>query len=109
MNITYDRMQAKPILGEHCHFCGDSDAPLVKTLCCDQLICCDTAFVSIHGADRCQYAHERFSLCFSHYSDGHQGSWKTCRVCEQFWSAAEYKEYFDYSIPRFEDKCIGDF
>ena len=34
--ITYNRMEAKPIAGEHCRFCGDAQAPLVKTPCCDQ-------------------------------------------------------------------------
>jgi len=102
--MSHDRMQAKPILGEHCHFCGDSDAPLVKTLCCDHWICCDTSYLSVHGGDGCQYGHERFSLCYSHYSDGHEGAWKTCQVCKDYWSASEYNEYVWNSIPRFEDK-----
>src|SRR4029453_7029196 len=28
--MTYNRMEAKPIAGEHCRFCGDASAPLVK-------------------------------------------------------------------------------
>src|SRR5438105_3148567 len=47
--MTYNRMEAKPIAGEHCRFCGDAKAPLVKTPCCDQWICCDTAFLSFRG------------------------------------------------------------
>jgi hypothetical protein len=47
--MTYDRMKAKRIPGEHCRFCGDKSSPLVKTRCCEQWICCDTAFVSIRG------------------------------------------------------------
>lgn len=43
-------MEAKPIAGEHCRFCGDREAPLVKTRCCEQWICCDTAFISFRGA-----------------------------------------------------------
>ena len=34
--MTYNRMEAKPIAGEHCRFCGDASAPLVKTPCCQQ-------------------------------------------------------------------------
>ena len=34
--MTYNRMDATPIAGEHCRFCGDAKAPLVKTPCCDQ-------------------------------------------------------------------------
>ncbi len=44
--MTCNRMEATPIAGEHCRFCGDAKAPLVKTPCCQQWICCDTAFVS---------------------------------------------------------------
>ena len=29
--MTYNRMEAKPIAGEHGRFCGDANAPLVKT------------------------------------------------------------------------------
>jgi hypothetical protein len=65
--MTYNRMEAKPIAGEHCRFCGDAQAPLVKTPCCQQWICCDTAFLSFRGGGRCQVEHERFSLCYSHY------------------------------------------
>jgi len=25
--MTYNRMEAKPIAGEHCRFCGDAKAP----------------------------------------------------------------------------------
>ena len=38
--MTYNRMEAKPIKGEHCRFCGDAKAALVKTPCCEQWICC---------------------------------------------------------------------
>ena len=71
--MTYNRMEAKPIAGEHCQFCGDAKAPLVKTPCCQQWICCDTAFVSLRGGGRCQVEHERLSLCYSHYEDQHGG------------------------------------
>src|SRR5712691_8360668 len=61
--MTYNRMEAKPIAGEPCRFCGDAEAPLVKTPCCQQWICCDTVFVSFRGGGRCQVEHERFSMC----------------------------------------------
>src|SRR5512145_1330151 len=67
--MTYNRMDAKPIAGEHCRFCGDATAPLVKTPCCQQWICCDTIFLSFRGGGRCQVEHERFSLCYSHYGN----------------------------------------
>ncbi|MEJ2445386.1 MAG: hypothetical protein P8Y42_18360 [Exilibacterium sp.] len=91
--MSYDRMKAKPIEGEHCRFCGDKSAPLVKTPCCNQWICCDTNFVSIDGGGYCQEEHERFTLCYSHYIDGHAGSWQDCKKCRRFWSPSEYKAY----------------
>ena len=53
--MTYNRMEAKPIAGEHCRFCGDASAPLVRTPCCQQWICCDTAFLSFraYSGDSC--------------------------------------------------------
>jgi hypothetical protein len=30
--MTYNRMEAKPMKGEHCRFCGDAKAPLVKSV-----------------------------------------------------------------------------
>ena len=77
--MTYNRMEAKPIAGEHCRFCGDARAALVKTPCCQQWICCDTAYLSFRGGGRCQVEHERFSLCYSHYEDSMEGRGKVVR------------------------------
>ena len=101
--MTYNRMEAKPIAGEHCRFCGDAEAPLVKTPCCEQWICCDTAFLSFRGGGRCQVEHERFSLCSSHYEDGHGGPWESCQKCRDFWSPRDYKIYAENPInwPRY--------
>ena len=101
--MTYNRMEAKPIAGEHCRFCGDASAPLVKTPCCQQWICCDTAFVSFRGGGRCQVEHERFTLCYSHYIDGHSGPWQTCQTCREFWTPQEYKAYAEHplNVPRY--------
>ena len=61
--LTYNRMEAKPIAGEHCRFCGRERVPLVKTRCCEQWICCDTAFMSFRGGGYCQFEHENESAC----------------------------------------------
>lgn len=103
--MNYDRMKAKRIPGEHCRFCGKKSVPLVKTPCCQLWICCDTKMLSFRGGGRCQDAHERFSLCYSHYIDGHSEPWQTCQACKKFWGTGyEYKEYFENSIPRFLNK-----
>ena len=47
--MTYNRMEAKPIAGAHCRFCGDANAPLGKTPCGQQWMCWATAFVSLRG------------------------------------------------------------
>ena len=96
--MTYNRMEAKPIAGEHCRFCGDAKAPLVKTPCCQQWICCDTAFLSFRGGGRCQVEHERFSLCYSHYEDQHGGPWESCQKCRDFWSPRDYKTGPDHGV-----------
>lgn len=89
--MTYNRMEAKPIASEHCRFCGESDVPLMKTPCCQQWICCDTAWVSIQGGGFCQVEHERFSLCYSHYIDCHSGVWQNCQKCRDSWTPQEYQ------------------
>src|SRR5262249_27404329 len=83
--MTYNRMEAKRIKGEHCRFCGDDKAPLVRTECCHQWACCDTAFISIRGGDRCQFEHEHYSPCHFHFNERHSGSWQDCKECEDFW------------------------
>lgn len=84
--MTDNRMAAKPMVGEHWRLCGDAEAPLVKTPCCQPWMCGDTAFVSLRGGGRCQVEHERLSLCSSHYEDGHGGPWERCQKCRDFWS-----------------------
>ncbi len=77
--MTSNRMEAKLIAGEPCRFCGDAKAPLVKTRCCDQWICCDGAFFSFRGGGQCHVEHERFSMCYSHYEDQHAALGKAVR------------------------------
>jgi hypothetical protein len=96
--MTYNRMEAKPIASEHCRFCGESDVPLVKTPCCQQWICCDTAWVSIQGGGFYQVEHERFSLCYSHYIDRHSGVWQNCQKCRDSWTPQEYQAYAENPI-----------
>jgi len=89
--LTYNRMEAKPIAGEHCRFCGREQVPLVKTRCCEQWICCDTAFMSFRGGSYCQFEHENNSACHFHYNEGHQGSLQSCEECHRFFGEDEFK------------------
>ena len=101
--MTYNRMEAKPILGEYCRFCGDDSSPLVKTRCCNQWICCDTEFLSFRGGNYCQFEHEHYSLCHFHYNEKHQGSWKTCKECRDFVGEKEFEVelYRDKNRPNY--------
>ena len=89
--MTYDRMEAKPIPGEICRFCGDDSAPLVKTPCCDQWICCDTSYLSYRVGGRCQFEHENYSICHFHYNEKHHGRWQNCKECRRFFGEDEFK------------------
>ena len=101
--MTDNRMEAKPIVGEHCRFCGDAKAPLVKTPCCDPWMCGDTAFLSLRGGGRCQVEHARFSLGYSHDEDKHGGPWESCQKCRAFWSPRDDQREADNPInwPRY--------
>ncbi len=102
--MTYDRMKAKKIKGQHCRFCGDKNVPLVKTRCCNEWICCDTKFVSIRGGGRCQYEHESESLCYFHYNEGHKGAdWRECDECRKDLGDKDYEERLKqkWHLPRF--------
>jgi hypothetical protein len=89
--MTYDRMEAKPIPGEHCRFYGSTSSPLVKTRCCEQWIFCDTEFLSFRGGGYCQFQHEHYSICHFHYNEGHSGAWQDCDECRDFFGEQEFK------------------
>ena len=101
--MTYNRMQAKPIAGEHCRFCGDETAPLVKTRCCEQWICCDTSYLSYRGCGHCQFAHEHYSVCHYHYNEKHPGRWQECEECRRDFGEEEFRYAFSdwMNIPRY--------
>jgi hypothetical protein len=82
--MTYNRMEAKPLAGECCFFCGADSLPLVKMPCCEQWACCDTAYISFRGAGRCQFEHESVSPCYFHHNEGHAGKLQECKECHEF-------------------------
>ncbi len=96
--MTFNRMEAKPIPGEYCHFCGEKSLLLVKTQCCNQWICCDTTFLSIHGGEYCQFEHESYSACYFHYNEKHQGIWQECKECRDFFDNEQYNEELKFKL-----------
>ncbi len=101
--MTYDRMKAKLVPGEHCRFCGSTTLPLVKTRCCDQWICCDTKFLSFRGNGTCQFEHENDSICHFHFNEGHSGPWQECKECRDFVGEEEFESELNDPIntPRY--------
>ena len=101
--MTYDRMKAKKIPGEHCCFCGDNSLPLVKTKCCERWSCCDTKFLSFRGAGRCEFEHENESICHFHYNEKHLGQWQECKECIDFIGKKQFEIEAKYrtNTPRY--------
>ena len=97
--MTYNRMEAKPVPGEHCRFCGRESVPLVKTKCCDQWVCCDTSFLSIRGGGHCQFEHEQYSICHFHHNEQHEGTWQECAECRDSFDETQYQSEVDF-IPK---------
>jgi len=65
-----------------CGLCGKTKN-LVKTECCGNWICNDEEKYQLfsHARNSCFRNHSRFTLCGSHFSEGHKGNWKTCKKC----------------------------
>lgn len=89
--MTYNRMEAKKIAGKVCAFCSSSSLPLVKTRCCDKLVCCDTKFISFRGAGFCHFQHEHESVCHFHYNEKHLGAWNECSECRLLFGEEEFE------------------
>jgi hypothetical protein len=88
--MTYDRMKAVIVSGEHCYFCGREHLPLVKMKCCERWSCCDTEFISLHGGGYCQFEHEHNSICHFHYNEKHLGKWQSCEECSEFFGKIQF-------------------
>jgi hypothetical protein len=95
VSMTYNRMEAKPIAGEHCRFCGDDASPLFsENRCCEQWIGCDTAYLSYRGGGYCQFEHENSSIGHFHYNEKHQGRWQECEECRRFFGGRRIQKRF---------------
>ena len=65
-----------------CGLCGKTQK-LIKTECCGNWICDDEENYQIFSYDRnsCSRNHRRFTLCGSHHTEEHEGSWQECAEC----------------------------
>ncbi len=72
--------QSKP----RCGLCGKT-SKLIKTECCGNWICndADKYVLFSYARNSCYRNHDRFTLCGSHYHEGHSGDWKNCEECKR--------------------------
>lgn len=74
-----------------CGLCGKTTR-LTKTECCDRWICDDESEYVLfsYARNSCHRNHRRFTLCGSHHTEGHKGSWKTCAECREGFETEMY-------------------
>lgn len=67
-----------------CGLCGKTKQ-LVLEKCCGEWICDDEDQYELFSYQRnsCFRNHARFTLCGSHYGEGHDGQWKDCTQCRE--------------------------
>jgi hypothetical protein len=67
-----------------CGLCG-ATKHLIKTECCGNWICDDEHKYVLfsYATNSCHRNHRRYTLCGSHFSEGHEGDWKTCQECRK--------------------------
>ncbi len=118
--MTYNRLEAKPIPGEHCRFCGDDASPLVKTPCCEQWICCETSYLSYRGGGYCHRAWklEHLPLPLQWKTSGQMAEVRRMptlfwgrRIQKRFWRSDEYSPLLSLAIeePKKSDPTVRQY
>lgn len=77
-----------------CGLCGKS-AKLTRTECCGEWICDDESEYVLfsYAHNSCHRNHSRYTLCASHYNEGHEGAWQECRECREGFETEMYVWY----------------
>ncbi len=98
--MTKKRQQAKEKRRQwqdsrpRCGLCGKT-SNLTKTDCCGNWICDDehnyVMFSYAHNS--CHRNHNRYTLCSSHFHEGHEGSWQDCPKCREGFETEMYVWY----------------
>ena len=92
--------------GPPCELCGKV-GPTTRTDCCGRRICDDedsyVLFSFAHNS--CARNHRRFTLCGHHATEGHNGSWQSCRKCRDAFDTEMYVYYGtnDYNFETLPD------
>ncbi len=98
---------SKKISSKHkCGLCGKTKN-LMRTDCCGNWICNDERNYVMFSFARnsCHRNHDRFTLCASHFHEGHSGDWKTCKECRKTFETEMYVWYStnDYNFEKLEN------
>lgn len=74
---------AKPkTTGPACELCGKR-GKVYQTECCGRWVCDDEAnyVMFSYAQNSCDRNHRRYTLCGSHFNEGHDGKWQDCQKC----------------------------
>lgn len=99
--------QAQPLgterRSDRCGLCGKRKQ-LTRTECCGQPICDDESSYEMfsYARNSCSRNHRRFTLCGLHHTEGHKGSWQTCRRCRNYPAELEMYVYYGTNEYNFE-------
>ena len=114
---TKSRNPAKPPdAAPRCGLCG-KQGNLRKTECCNNWVCDDEAsYVAFsYARNSCDRNHRRFTLCGSHHTEEHPGTWQECAACRGGFETEMYVHFgtneYNFkklaNLPSFEPKRCG--
>jgi hypothetical protein len=84
----------EPKVRPRCGLCGATDH-LTKTESCGQWICDDEDQYVLfsYARNSCSRNHRRYTLCGSHFEEGHEGKWQDCPKCRTNFATEMYVYY----------------
>lgn len=88
---------------DRCGLCGKK-GKLMRTPCCDNLICDDhDQYVMFsYSRNSCARNHDRYTLCAMHWNEEHQGDWQTCSTCRDHVAETEMYVWYGTNEYNFE-------
>jgi hypothetical protein len=88
--------------GAQCGLCGNTEN-LTRTPCCNQWICDDAESYQLfsYARNSCYRNHDRYTLCASHWHEGHDSNWQSCEKCRHDFETEMYV-YFGTNEYNFE-------
>jgi hypothetical protein len=77
-----------------CGLCGKT-GKLTKTPCCGNWICDDEDQYVLfsYARNSCYRNHDHYTLCASHFREGHPGKWQDCPKCRESFNTEMYVWY----------------